>query len=173
MGLMRTSRTKTLRTNPLKRTTLASHAKQGFTLLELLVSLVIISLMTAAVGFSISSSSPRTLKAEGEKLAARLNAAQAQLAAGASSLRLIATPDGYAFEQMQRASDGAANTQWQKITADEVLAQRTLPAGSSLVLYKPLQISREPVATPTQLRLVQDVHTVTLSTAGTQGWQLE
>ena len=145
----------------------------GFTLLELLVVLAIIGVMTSLVAISVSAPSTRTLKSEGEKLAARLNAAQAQLAAGATPLRLIATPEGYAFEQMARATDGAANTQWERLADDDVLKPRSLPVDAKLNLDKPMGLSREPVANAANLRLTQGDIAVTLATAGVGGWAVQ
>jgi type II secretion system protein H len=142
----------------------------GFTLLELLVALVIISLMTAVVGFSVSSHPQRTLKGEGDKLAARLNAAHAQMNAGASPIRLIATPTGYAFEATLRADDGSAKATWNKVLGDEVLAVRTLPAGSALALKEPLLIAREPITEPMSFDLLQGDFRVRIATDGVQGW---
>jgi type II secretion system protein H len=148
--------------------------QQGFTLLELLVALVIISLMTAVVGFSVSNSSQRTLKGEGDKLAARLNAAHAQMNAGASPLRLLATSEknqsGYAFETTVRADDGSATASWKPVTGDEVLAPRTLPSGSVLQLNEPLLIAREPVTAATSITLEQGDVRVRVATDGINGW---
>jgi type II secretion system protein H len=154
----------------------------GFTLLELLVALVIISLMTAVVGFSVSNSSQRTLKGEGDKLAARLNAAHAQMNAGASPIRLIATQDkvkdkdkdkpqsGYAFETTVRADDGSATASWKPVTGDEVLAPRALPSGSTLRLSEPLLIAREPITAASSITLEQGDVRVRIATDGINGW---
>jgi type II secretion system protein H len=150
----------------------------GFTLLELLVALVIISLMTAVVGFSVSNSSQRTLKGEGDKLAARLNAAHAQMNAGASPIRLIATQDkdkdkpqsGYAFETTLRADDGSATASWKPVTGDEVLAPRALPSGSTLRLNEPLLIAREPITAASSITLEQGDVRVRIATDGINGW---
>ncbi len=142
----------------------------GFTLLELLVALVIISLMTAVVGFSVSGNSQRTLKGEGDKLAARLNAAHAQMNAGASPIRLIATDAGYAFETTQRADDGTAKASWARVEGDEVLAARTLPTGAVVALKEPLLIAREPITAAMQFQLVQNELRVRVATDGIQGW---
>jgi type II secretion system protein H len=150
--------------------------QQGFTLLELLVALVIISLMTAVVGFSVSGNNARALKGEGDKLAARLNAAHAQMNAGASPMRLVATPTGYAFERNHRPVIGAASeatdspNNWQRIADDEVLAARSLPSGASVRLKDPLRLAREPVTAPAEFTLVQGDAVVKLATNGVLGW---
>ena len=147
------------------------YARQaGFTLLELLVVLMIISLMTAVVGFSVSGNSQRTLKGEGEKLAARLNAAHAQMNAGASPIRLIATDAGYAFETTERADDGTAKASWKRLEGDEVLAARTFPADAKLVLKEPLLIAREPITAPMRFQLEQNELRIVIATDGVQGW---
>jgi type II secretion system protein H len=142
----------------------------GFTLLELLVALVIISLMTAVVGFSVSGNSQRTLKGEGDKLAARLNAAHAQMNAGASPLRLVVTDVGYAFEATERADDGTAKASWKRVEGDEVLAARSLPTGAGLSLKEPLLIAREPITAAMAFQIVQDDVRVRIATDGVQGW---
>ena len=175
-----------MRTLP-SRTTLFVAVQRGFTLLELLVTLVIISVVMGLVGFSVGNSAPRTLKTEAEKLAARLNAAQAQLAAGAASLRLVATESGYAFESLKQnaqpenssaASPAASNdlvnqVQWQPLADDDVLKPRSLPSGATLTLERPLRLSREPVSAPMLLRLRQADTVVTLTSAGIGGWQVQ
>jgi type II secretion system protein H len=155
-------------------------AQQGFTLLELLVALVIISLMTAVVGFSVSNNGQRTLKGEGDKLAARLNAAHAQMNAGASPIRLIATQDkdkdkdkpqsGYAFETTIRADDGSATASWKPVTGDEILAPRTLPSGSVLRLNEPMLVAREPITAASSITLEQGDVRVRIATDGINGW---
>ena len=142
----------------------------GFTLLELLVALVIISLMTAVVGFSVTRNTQRTLKGEGDKLAARLNAAHAQMNAGASPLRLVATQNGYAFETTARADDGSAKASWELLAGDEVLAARALPAGAALSITAPLLIAREPITAASAFELQQGELRVRIATDGVQGW---
>lgn len=154
------------------------HLKQGgFTLLELLVAMVIISLMTAVVGFSVSSNPQRALKGEADKLAARLNAAHAQMNAGASPLRLIATVDaqqnGYAFETTQRADDGSASAKWVRVKGDDVLAYRQLPTGAALQLKEPLLIAREPITAPASVLLVQADFQTRVATDGMNGWSAQ
>jgi general secretion pathway protein H len=144
--------------------------QRGFTLLELLVVLLIISLMTAVVGFSVTGSTQRSLKGEGDKLAARLNAAHAQMNAGASPLRLVAIESGYAFETTSRANDGSANAQWVRLEGDEVLATRALPSGAALSLKEPLLIAREPITAPASFTLQQGAAVVRIGTDGVQGW---
>lgn len=150
-------------------------AQHGFTLLELLVTLVVISLMTAVVGFSVTGNAGRTLKYEAEKLAARLNAAHAQMVAGASPLRLIATPTGYAFELTERAVDGSASARWVALVDDETLAARSLPGGAVLILPQgaPLLLAREPITTAQSLTLKQGESAVRLATDGVQGWAVQ
>ncbi len=157
-------------TRPKKQAPGHRHRHGGFTLLELLVALVIISLMTAVVGFSVSGNSQRTLKGEGDKLAARLNAAHAQMNAGASPIRLIATDTGYAFETTERADDGTAKASWKRLEGDEVLAARTLPSGASVALTEPLLIAREPLTAPMGFAMVHNELRVRIATDGIQGW---
>jgi hypothetical protein len=126
--------------------------------------------MTAVVGFSVSGNSQRTLKGEGDKLAARLNAAHAQMNAGASPLRLIATPQGYAFEVTERADDGTAKATWKRLEGDEVLAARNLPSGAVLSLKEPLLIAREPITAPMAFQINQNELRVRIATDGIAGW---
>jgi type II secretion system protein H len=151
----------------------ALRNQAGFTLLELLVALVIISIMTAVVGFNVRGNSQRSLKGEGDKLAARLNAAHAQMNAGASPLRLIPTDTGYAFETTERADDGTAKTTWKRLEGDDVLAARSLPSGAQVMLKEPLIIAREPITAPMRFQLEQAEIRVVIATDGVQGWAVQ
>lgn len=144
----------------------------GFTLLELLVALVIISLMVSVVGFGVVGNSARSVKYEAQKLAARLNAAQNQVVAGSTPLRLIATAQGYAFEKTERASDGSASFSWTQVQDDDILAPRTLPEGAVLVLPAggALWIPREPISQAMTLRLRHAQGEVLLQNDGVNGW---
>jgi type II secretion system protein H len=147
------------------------HTERGFTLLELLVSLMIISLMTAVVGFSITGHEQRILKSEGDKLAAKLNAAQSHIAAGAASLRLVATKNGYSFEEAERTTiDNGGKIRWRSLPNDEILDEHTLPSGAVLQIKVPILIADEPIGLPEDVYLVQGEAKVHVATDGVQGW---
>jgi type II secretion system protein H len=149
------------------------YLKRGFTLLELLVSLVIISLMTAVVGFSVMGHEQRSLKSEGDQLAAKLNAAQLHMAAGASALRLIRTDKGYAFEEAKRATDGTAQMQWQLLINDDVFGEHNLPKGIALRTNEPILIAAEPIGLPAEIYLVHEQTKLRVATDGVQGWLVQ
>jgi type II secretion system protein H len=150
------------------------YIERGFTLLELLVSLMIISLMTAVVGFSITGHEQRILKSEGDKLAAKLNAAQSHIAAGASSLRLVATKKGYSFEESERTViDSDTEMRWRSLPDDEILNEHNLPSGAVLQIKAPVLIADEPIGLPADIYLVQGEATVRIATDGVQGWRTQ
>lgn len=150
------------------------YIERGFTLLELLVSLMIISLMTAVVGFSITGHEQRILKGEGDKLAAKLNAAQSHIAAGASSLRLVATKKGYSFEEAERTViDSDTEMRWRPLPDDDILNEHTLPSGATLQIKAPVLIADEPISLPEDMYLVQGEATVRVATDGVQGWSAQ
>lgn len=142
----------------------------GFTLLELLVSLMIISLMTAVVGFTVSGHQHRTLKTEADKLAAKLNAAQLQIATGASALRLIATNKGYAFEIAERSVESGNQPQWKLVLNDDILGEYPLPNAIKLSINDPVLIAKEPVGLPITLYLIKEDLKVSIATDGIQAW---
>ncbi len=150
------------------------YTERGFTLLELLVSLMIISLMTAVVGFSITGNAQRTLKSEGDKLAAKLNAAQLHTAAGASSLRLVATKKGYTFEESEHTViDSDTKMHWRSLPNDDIFNQHTLPDGAVLQIKAPVLIADEPISLPADMYLVQGEATVRVATDGVQSWSAQ
>ncbi|NBB14791.1 prepilin-type N-terminal cleavage/methylation domain-containing protein [Caulobacter sp. SLTY] len=73
-----------------------SQARQGFTLVELMVVLAVLGLMAAVVVIAIPDGR-MTLAAEGERFAARLKRAQEEAVLTNRPVEAALTPAGYAF----------------------------------------------------------------------------
>lgn len=122
-------------------------APGGFTLLEVLVVLVIISVV---IGFAVLSvdTGPEELRREGNRFASLLELTAEEAVMNGREYRVILHRHGYAFEYLQ---DG----KWQR-SEDELLRPRQLPDGMALELTvedQPQQLDdadapgqREPVA---------------------------
>ncbi len=103
-----------------------SPAASGFTLLEVLVVLVIISVI---VGFAVLSidTGPEELRREGNRIASLLELASEEAVMNGRECRVILRRHGYSFEQLQEGK-------WQA-TADELFRPRRLPDDISFQLF--------------------------------------
>ncbi len=124
---MRISATGRRNNNPHRR----GHS--GFTLIEVLVVLVIISIVISFAVLSVDTG-PEELHHEGARLASLLDLASEDAVMNGREYRVLFVQDGYSFEEM-------AEGKWQP-ASDDILQPHQLPAG----LY--LQFSLEDQAIP-------------------------
>ncbi len=80
-----------------KTPTSATGAEAGFTLVELMVTIVILGLASAAVALALPDGSSE-LRGEGERLAARLSAARDAAIVGGRDMAVKIDGAGYRFE---------------------------------------------------------------------------
>ena len=126
---------------------------KGFTLLELLVVLAIMTIATAGVGLAMRDTSQSQLEREGQRLAALLESARAQSRMRASPVRWHATATGFAFEGLP---GGAMPSDWLGL---DVRASNAPP-----VILGP-----EPIIGPQHIRLTsisQPSRSLTIATDG-------
>jgi general secretion pathway protein H len=94
----------------------------GFTLLELVVVVLLLSIMLGLVAVNLSSDDSGELRDEAQRLALLLNAAQQDAILEGQVLALALEPGGYHFMRLTDAGT------LQPITQDELLRARELPS---------------------------------------------
>lgn len=100
----------------------------GFTLVEVLVVLVILSIAVAMIGVNFAPDPHRNLDTEARRLALLLQQARDEAMSAGSSIAFSAEPRQYRFWQRQPGPDGGAK-QWQAHPDGEVFRPRSLPDG--------------------------------------------
>lgn len=142
--------------------TSATGAERGFTLVELMVTLVILGLASAAVLLAIPD--PRgSLREEGERLAARLAATRDAAIVGGRDMAVRFDASGYGFETRRGGS-------W--LPADgRAFEARRWPEGTTVTTEPAttrITFDATGLATPTVVRLSRDgaAARVTVEAAG-------
>lgn len=110
--------------------------QSGFTLIEILVTLVIVAVLSATLIFVASPSAATQARTEGRRLAALLELALAEARAGGQSIAWSPVPGGYAF--FRRADDGA----WVGFDDESIYRRRSLPEG---VLLRDVTVEAHPL----------------------------
>ena len=98
----------------------------GFTLIEILVTMAIISVLSVVIVFAATPGEAAQARTEARRLAALLELALGEARASGQSIAWSPSPDGYAFLRM--SEDG----EWQGFPADSAYRRRSLPAGVAL-----------------------------------------
>lgn len=119
---------------------------RGFTLLELLVTIAIIGLGTAAVALSLRGGESRQLQEEGARLGALFRIAQDEARISGRALVWEADLEGYRFRPLVR-EPGAQ--EWR----DELLRARSWPFAVSRVDGARVVFGREPMLEPATVRI--------------------
>ena len=106
------------------------HASSGgFTLMELLVVLVIISIGISTVVIALQPDSRGVVMEEGERLAALLDLASEEADLGGSPLAWVGREDGYEFQSRQLTDVGP---DWVVVRGDDLLHPRQLPQSTNI-----------------------------------------
>lgn len=119
---------------------------RGFTLLELLVTIAIIGLGTAAVALSLRGGESRRLQEEGARLGALFRIAQDEARISGRALVWEADLEGYRFRPLVR-EPGAR--EWR----DELLRARSWPFAVSRIDGARVVFGREPMLEPATVRI--------------------
>ena len=98
----------------------------GFTLIEILVAMAIISVLSVVLVLAAAPGEATQARTEARRLAALLELALGEARANGQSIAWSPSPDGYAF--LRKGEDG----EWQGFPADSPYRRRSLPAGVSL-----------------------------------------
>ena len=103
----------------------------GFSLIEILVVVVIISLMTAIATLAIGDSQAERMKHKSEQIAAVIDYAQERAIFNSDELGIYFTNNSYAFYELSGSTDkdGKRKAEWKSINNDKVLSERSLPDG--------------------------------------------
>ncbi|HEY9100537.1 GspH/FimT family pseudopilin [Chitinimonas sp.] len=99
----------------------APRRQQGFTLVEILVVLVIISIIVVLAAVRFGQSDVDTLQRESERLSLLLETARDEAIATGAAAGFSAEPGGYRFWLQQ------PDASWQPVAESEVLRPRELP----------------------------------------------
>ncbi len=103
--------------------------QQGFTLLEVMVVVVIISILLTFVTLSVNNNNAmRQVQLEAERITYLLQLAQEQAILQGQTIGVELLPRGYRFYQLR------ANT-WQSLNRDDTFFNRQLPPAMSFSLY--------------------------------------
>lgn len=107
-------------------TSITGNRNQGFTLIEVLVTLVIMGLFVGLVTVIIRPDERALLRAEAERLAQLLDLAGIEARISGKPIAWTADGPGYRFWRYRE------NTGWLEIRGNELLRARTLPQGMTI-----------------------------------------
>jgi type II secretion system protein H len=101
----------TLKTNPRRNSPAQTRAESGFTLLEILMVIVILSVTTMMVAPSFFSALSASLDDEGKRLVQTLRLAQDEATLSGQSLRVVFHTHSYAFQSLNEQAEWVAFNQ--------------------------------------------------------------
>lgn len=133
----------------------------GFTLVEMLVVAVVVALAVMGVSFALRDTDAARLDAEGERLAALLDAARARSRALGTPVRWRVTPEGFVFEGLSAAGP------------DQPLPDRWLDARTSATAGTVIALGPEPVIGVQSVVLRRGQQQVTVRTDGVRPFAVE
>jgi type II secretion system protein H len=107
----------------------SSSRHRGFTLLEMLVTLVVIAIAVAGTSLSLRPDEARQLAGEAERLALLLTQAREESELVGRALAWVATVDRYEFQRRELGGNGPV---WTVMLDDDLLHPRGLPTGCQI-----------------------------------------
>lgn len=122
--------------------------QQGFTLLELLVVVVVLSIATTLVVVHGMPSDKNHLEAEANKLAQLLRIAQQHAKLTSKDIRFVNTPEGYQFEEL-------AGNRWVLVEKEPLLQPRTWEHGPFSVTLQQAEHTTPTLLLESQQGLIQ------------------
>lgn len=120
----------------------------GFTLLELLVVVVVLSIASALIVVRGTPSEKSHLQAEALKLAQLLRIAQQQAKLTSKNIRFVSSPEGYRFEEL-------SNTRWVLVQGEPLLQPRPWEHGPFLVHIQQAGATTDALLLESQQGLIQ------------------
>lgn len=106
------------------------RAARGFTLLEILVVLVIVSIMVSVVTLAVGTNPVRDLDREARRFMALIDLASQDAILGGRELAVDFSNEGYRFSVFDIETEA-----WQQLDDDEHLYPRELPENMALIAY--------------------------------------
>lgn len=120
----------------------------GFTLLELLVVVVVLSIATALIVVKGTPSDKSHLQAEAQKLAQLLRIAQQHAKLTSKDIRFVSTPEGYRFEEL-------SNDQWVSVQKEPLLQPRNWEHAPFSIHIKQAEVDSNALVLESQQGLAQ------------------
>ncbi|WP_288106579.1 prepilin-type N-terminal cleavage/methylation domain-containing protein [Limnobacter sp.] len=105
-----------------KKPGVSAYGPNGFSLLEILVVLVVMSIAAGLITIRGTPGDSRYLQAEGQKLSQILRIAQQQALLKSQEIRFVAGSQGYSFEEFNGLT-------WQPVTEEPMLRTRVWDNG--------------------------------------------
>lgn len=117
------------------------NAARGFTLLEILVVLVIVSIMVSVVTLSVGSNPVRDLDREARRLMALVDLASQEAILGGRELAVDFSRESYRFASFDHETE-----EWLSLDDDEHFYLRELPENMELIAYVEEEQNTDPDA---------------------------
>lgn len=132
----------------------ARRAAGGFTLIEVLVALVVLSVLLTVTGLAMGPLGQRELRFEGERLAQVLATAREEAQVLGTPIRLETASDGYRFAARRGG-------EWRPILDDRELRERRWSSATEVRVQRAdgrpgVEFGRESVDVPFVIRLARE-----------------
>lgn len=114
---------------PRKWESTGQRTQPGFTLLELLVALLVVSVGLSLAVLSMKPDTRRQLDLEGQRLQLLFDQVRDEALQGGQPLAWLGRESGYQFLRREVYATGS---EWRPINDDDLLRERTLPDGMQL-----------------------------------------
>jgi prepilin-type N-terminal cleavage/methylation domain-containing protein len=110
------------------------QSKRGYTLIEILIVILIISIVGVASLLSISSNKNTRLQNFSKELTNLISLAEQQAMLQPAVLGLVFTKDSLQFYRYKEATDATKKSSWEPLDNESVLGKHALPKNISIAL---------------------------------------
>jgi general secretion pathway protein H len=145
--------------------------QKGFTLIEVMITLLVIGIMMAGVGLATGGFRQRDLEFEAERLAQLFSLAREEAQVRGRPVRLVTDEIGFQFESF-------SENQWRLIRDDALLRQRKWEQTTQVKIETldksegSIEFGREQIDAPFTIRLTRDLAVVTVTSDGMGRFQV-
>ena len=139
--------------------------QKGFTLIEVLITLLVIGIAMAGVGLATGGFRQRDLEFEGERIAQLFSLAREEAQVRGRPVRLVADEIGFQFESF-------SENEWRLIRDDDLLRRRKWEQATQVKIETldksggTIQFGREQIDAPFTISLTRDLAVVTVASDG-------